>query len=476
MTERPTKRRRVELSLDDKLKIIKSFESVPKPTLRSLSEKFSIGKSTVGDIIKKREVYKAEFEKNISGNKRRFNNACKFDKLNELVWQWFCQAHAKNIPISGPIIQEKASEFAKELAVADFKGSNGWLDRWKCRYSVKCFQVSGESAGVDVAVVEDYKARIPDVVSGYAPKDVFNSDETGLYFRALPTKTLSVKGESSKERVTVMFACSATGEKLKALVIGKSQKPRCFKNVNVDIHVTYVANKKAWMTIALFTGWITSVNKIMRQQKRKIIMLLDNATSHGPNLELSNVTLKYLPANTTSHLQPLDQGIIRAFKARYRRHMLRYLVTRIDVVGNASDLCKQLTLLDAIHWISQAWNEMKPNMISKCFSVAGFSPTDESVLEDDDDDDIPLSRLARELVTADVDTDILTSFDDDVPIEDCTNEWERELVANFRGDEIPNDGSDNESEQDVSVPGNDLSYPDVLNMLQILKGLCNTER
>ncbi|XP_041366852.1 major centromere autoantigen B-like [Gigantopelta aegis] len=128
MTERPAKRRRVELSLDDKLKIIKSFESVPKPTLRSLSEKFSIGKSTVGDIIKKREVYKAEFEKNISGNKRRFNNACKFDKLNELIWQWFCQARAKNIPISGPIIHEKASEFAKELAVADFKGSNGWLD------------------------------------------------------------------------------------------------------------------------------------------------------------------------------------------------------------------------------------------------------------------------------------------------------------------------------------------------------------
>ncbi|XP_041366784.1 major centromere autoantigen B-like [Gigantopelta aegis] len=124
MTERPAKRRRVELSLDDKLKIIKSFESVPKPTFRSLSEKFSIGKSTVGDIIKKREVYKAEFEKNISGNKRRFNNACKFDKLNELVWQWFCQARAKNISISGPIIQEKASEFAKELAVADFKGSN----------------------------------------------------------------------------------------------------------------------------------------------------------------------------------------------------------------------------------------------------------------------------------------------------------------------------------------------------------------
>ena len=44
--------------------------------------------------------------------------------------------------------------------------------------------------------------------------------------------------------------------------------------------------------------------------------------------------------------QPLDRGIIRAFKARYRRHVPRYLVSRTeDVAGSAPDLCKQLTLL-----------------------------------------------------------------------------------------------------------------------------------
>ena len=85
----------------------------------------------------------------------------------------------------------------------------------------------------------------------------------------------------------------------------------------------------------------------MREQKRNIITLWDNATSHAPDLQLSNVCLKFLSADTTSHRQPLDQGIIRAFKARYRRHVLRYLVSRTeDVAGSAPDLCKQLTLLD----------------------------------------------------------------------------------------------------------------------------------
>lgn len=78
MSERPTNRQRIELSLEKRIELIKCAESVPKPALKVLSSKFGIGKPTVGDI---------------------------FDKLNELVWQWFCRARAKNIPISGPIIQ-----------------------------------------------------------------------------------------------------------------------------------------------------------------------------------------------------------------------------------------------------------------------------------------------------------------------------------------------------------------------------------
>ena len=149
----------MELSLDDQGKIINTFEMVPKPTLKSLGATFGIAKSTVSANTKKRAMYKSEYETNASGNKRRFNNACKFERFNELVWQWFRQARSKNIPISGPIIQQKANQFAQELSLMDFKGSNGWLDRWKSRYSIKGFNVSGESAGVHLAVVDEYKQR-----------------------------------------------------------------------------------------------------------------------------------------------------------------------------------------------------------------------------------------------------------------------------------------------------------------------------
>ena len=133
-------------------------------------------------------------------------------------------ARAKNIPLSGPMLQEKAIVFALELGINNFKGSNGWLSHCKVQHNIKGFEVSGESARVDIELVENYQQRIPDIVRGYSADDIFNCDETGLYLRALPDRTLSVKGESSKgiklskERVTLMFACSSTGEKIQPLV------------------------------------------------------------------------------------------------------------------------------------------------------------------------------------------------------------------------------------------------------------------
>ena len=56
--------------------------------------------------------------------------------------------------------------------------------------------------------------------------------------------------KQSKERISVLVGANMTGtEKLKLLdlVIGKSEKPRCFKNVKT-LPVVYKNNTKAWMT------------------------------------------------------------------------------------------------------------------------------------------------------------------------------------------------------------------------------------
>jgi hypothetical protein len=75
--------------------------------------------------------------------------------------------------------------------------------------------------------------------------------------RALPSKSLAVKGEKftggkmSKQRLTVLFCGNMAGEMENPLVIGKTAKPRCFKNLkNNNLSVIWRSNKKACMTAA----------------------------------------------------------------------------------------------------------------------------------------------------------------------------------------------------------------------------------
>lgn len=69
------------------------------------------------------------------------------------------------------------------------------------------------------------------------------------------------------------------------------------------------------MTADLFKEWLKDFDRQMRLVKRKVIILVENAASHSQgDLQLKNVTLHFLPPNTTAHIQPMDAGIIKAFE------------------------------------------------------------------------------------------------------------------------------------------------------------------
>jgi hypothetical protein len=78
---------------------------------------------------------------------------------------------------------------------------------------------------------------LPSFLEGYEPRDVYNADETGLFFNVLPERTLAYKGETchggkhSKDRLTLLLCVNSDGsDKQLLIVIGKSSKPRCFKD------------------------------------------------------------------------------------------------------------------------------------------------------------------------------------------------------------------------------------------------------
>ena len=196
-------------------------------------------------------------------------------------------------------------------------------------------------------------------MKGYELKDIWNADETGLFWHALPDKSLSVSkgrckgGKYAKQRITVLLIANALGEKETPVIIGHSQKPRCFKNVQDKKRpcgTYYYANKKAWMDSELMEEILRTLNRKCAADDRKILLFTDNAPSHPESFIdcFSHVKVVLLPKNTTSKLQPLDAGIIKNFKVFYRKQLLQHLPARIKPGCKASDVIGSVDLLKSI--------------------------------------------------------------------------------------------------------------------------------
>lgn len=466
---------RSRLTLKDKFKLIKDHDD--KFTIEQLKEKYKCGKTAVYEIIKNKSAIVDEYlsAQNV-GAKMKIRSS-KFDVINELTFDWLTQALSKNLPISGTLVQEKAKEIAIENGDHEFKASNGWLESFKNRHQLTFSVMCGESKDTAQEPVNDFVEKLPEIIAGYKPEDIANCDETALFFRAIPRKTLHKKGEKcyggkhSKERLSILLCCFADGKFEKPLVIGKSQNPRCFKSINKrNLPVSWYANKKAWMTATIMEQFLIQLNKKMVIQKRKILLFLDNASSH-PNLKLSNVQLVFLPPNTTSMTQPLDQGIINAIKVQYRKRVLKRLICKMDTATHVSDLVKGVTYLDAISWLKESIDNLKEKVVPNCFRKAGFRFDESSDAGNDDEDDIPLSEL-RALMTHgdfnDLTVDEFVQLDDGVLTESDT-----EFTSNNPSNENSEDNSETEdeiedenSEQSDNTSVSSIKHTEALDMLK----------
>ncbi|KAI8497677.1 hypothetical protein Bbelb_243290 [Branchiostoma belcheri] len=99
----------------------------------------------------------------------------------------------------------------------------------------------------------------------------------------------------------------------------------------------------------LFVEWLRRLDRKMGRQKWKILLFADNAPSH-PDIRLKNVELKFFPTNTTSKLQPMDQGIIQIVStcstanASFDASCRSWNTTR----KQGPEIAKRVTVLDAI--------------------------------------------------------------------------------------------------------------------------------
>ncbi|KAJ8892612.1 hypothetical protein PR048_005193 [Dryococelus australis] len=105
------------------------------------------------------------------------------------------------------------------------------------------------------------------------------------------------------------------------------------QNVNI-VPCRYDYNKKAWITNDLFIKWLKAFGAHVSTSNRKVVLFIDNCPVH-PTVELRNRELVFLPSNTTSELQPMDQGIIQLVNKKFR-DILRFAPVGMQSSRNTS--------------------------------------------------------------------------------------------------------------------------------------------
>ena len=197
--------------------------------------------------------------------KRKLIHGAKSVVLDKVIYEWFKQRRSKGVPISGPLLCVKAKEFYTELNISKpYVFSLEWLEKFKVRYGIRHLKASGEKPSAGKEAAEKYVDTLEKLVKEHnlTPEQIYNADETGLYWRAVPRSTLVTAEEhvvagikEAKERVTVLVCLNAAGtHKYTLLFVGKSAQPHALRGM-LNLPVLYRSNKKAWITGEMTTNW-----------------------------------------------------------------------------------------------------------------------------------------------------------------------------------------------------------------------------
>ncbi|XP_036597382.1 tigger transposable element-derived protein 1-like [Trichosurus vulpecula] len=335
---------------------------------------------------------------------------------------WIEDCNDKHIPHSKTAIQPNAPSLFKvekengnEIDSEEtFTANSGCLDPFKDHDQLRNVKITEKAATTD----ENMAAKFPDILKkiieegGYTDQQIFNVDETGLFWKRLPSRTYIFKKENtqpgfkvSRDRLTLLLGGNAEGDfKLKPMLVYWSRNPPALRGYNQQsLPVLWRSNKKAWVTKAIFEDWFSSyfspaVEKYCKDRNIafKVLLILDNASGHPTTLGslCENIKVIFLPPNTASLLQPMNQGNVAIFKAYYLRKIFEQADAKTtgDEAMSLTDFWGNYNIRDAIENIHHAWQQITTNNMRevwKCIlphcansNFEGFPSQSQAIIEE----------------------------------------------------------------------------------------------
>ncbi|XP_063095547.1 jerky protein homolog-like [Cavia porcellus] len=399
------KRKHLSLSIAQKVELLQKLDA--GVSVRHLTEEYGVGTTTIYDLKKQKDkllkFYSDSDNRELMKNRKTLHRA-KNEDLDRVLIEWIRQQRSKDMPLTGLLVMKQARIYHEELNIeSECEYSEGWLQKFKKRHGIKYLKMCGEKAS-DHETTENYIDEFAKIISdeNLSPEQIYNADETALYWCYVPRKTLTMANErlptdlkDAKQRLTVLGCANAAGtHKIKLAVIGKSLNPKCLKDVS-SLPVHYYANKKASVTREIFSDWLNKhfvpaarahCKQAGLEDNCKILLFLDNCSAHPPPelLVKSNVFSIYLPPNVTSVIQPCDQGILRSMKSKYKHYFLNCMLASVNRGLKVQDFLKEFNLKDAIYAVANAWNDVDKSTLTSAWHRLWATMMFENDLADED--------------------------------------------------------------------------------------------
>ena len=179
-------------------------------------------------------------------------------------------------------------------------------------------------------------------------------------------------------------------------------------------------------------------------------MIVDNCPAHPKVDGLKAIELIFLPPNTTSKTQPMDQGVIRSLKACYHHSIIKRYITSIDGGRTRTNV----NMLEDMTLLTVAWECVSPVTLVNCFSKACISSESQALSQSDDDD--PFKLLAAQLEEfqdkcespSDFTVDDYVDADEDVITSEAHLLTESEIIARVTQTQLDAAEHDDENKED----------------------------
>ncbi len=348
-----------------------------------------IAQSSVSEVLSAKYAW-LDSEANIFPAYAKRRRTEHWPELENALLEWLdrVQDHKK---VTGDAIRAKAQFFFESIPA--YSGiptpcfSNGWLMNFRSRRKRRQSLRRSEAADINNAVAAQDIERARELLLAFPPQDRYNCDETTLFWKHSPDRsqpTRSVPSVNKHEaRVTVQFCCNAEGtDRLPLWFIGTARSPRAFGAAGVNVKalgVEWRHNSTACMMRGIFEEWLRWFDA--RMNGRKVALLMDTLSAHEAafasmerlteGLGLQNTTVVWIPpANRSGVCQPLDHGIIKAWKTLYRMHWLQYMLEEVEV---CRDPVSTMNVLKAVRWGKRAWqSDLDCQTIKNGWIRAGF--------------------------------------------------------------------------------------------------------